>query len=84
MPANEALDLHEKARARLHLPIGSLFVNQVYPPFFRGRDGESYRRWRSELEERPEAESRLQSERAENEEAILACAESWKRARDSR
>ena len=58
-----------------------LFVNQVYPPFFRGRDGESYRRWRSELEERPEAESGLQRGRAENEEAILACAESWKKAR---
>ncbi len=81
MPTNEALDLYENARSRLHLPIGCLFVNQVYPPFFQGADGESYRRWRGKLEGRPEGEPPLPSERAKNEEAILACAESWKKAR---
>lgn len=81
MPANEAIDLYEKALSRLHLPIGRLFVNQVYPAFFQGADGESYRRWRHELEGRPEREPSLPSERAENEETILACAESWKEAR---
>jgi anion-transporting ArsA/GET3 family ATPase len=81
MPANEALDLHEKARSRLRLPIGCLFVNQVYPPFFEGADNESYRRWRGELEGRPEAGSTPQREWADREKAILACAESWKKTR---
>jgi anion-transporting ArsA/GET3 family ATPase len=81
MPANEAFDLYENARSGLHLPIGCVFVNQVYPPFFQGADGESYRRWRDELAERPEGEPALPSEREKNEEAILACAESWKKAR---
>jgi len=81
MPVNEALDLYENARSRLHLPIGCLFVNQVYPPFFQGADGESYRRWRGDLEGKPEADSALQGEWAEKEKAILACAESWKKTR---
>jgi anion-transporting ArsA/GET3 family ATPase len=81
MPANEALDLYEKARSRLHLPIGCLFVNQVYPPFFQGTDSESYRRWRGELKGRPEGEPASRSKQEQNEEIILACAESWKRAR---
>jgi anion-transporting ArsA/GET3 family ATPase len=81
MPVNEALDLYENARSGLRLPIGRLFVNQVYPPFFQGEDGESYRRWQRDLDGRPEAGSASQGEWAEHEKAILACAESWKRAR---
>jgi anion-transporting ArsA/GET3 family ATPase len=81
MPVNEALDLYEIARSRLHLPIGCLFVNQVYPPFFQGTDADSYRRWRGKLEGRPEGESPLHREWADRETAVLACAESWKKAR---
>lgn len=81
MPANEALDLYENARSGLRLPIGRLFVNQVYPPFFEGADNESYRRWRRDLEETPEAGSTPHREWADKEKAILACAESWKKAR---
>lgn len=81
MPVNEALDLHEKARSRLRLPIGCLFVNQVYPPFFESAERESYRRWRSHLEETPETGSLPEGKGAEKEGAILACAESWKKAR---
>jgi len=81
MPANEAIDLYENARSRLHLPIGRLFVNQVYPPFFQGRDGESYRRWRSELEKGPRRDSPKLDKRARRERALLACAESWEKTR---
>jgi len=81
MPVNEAVDLHKTARSRLHLPIGCLFVNQVYPPFFQGAEAESYRRWRSELEGMPEAVSPSQRGWAEKEKAMLACAESWNRTR---
>lgn len=81
MPVNEALDLHEIARSRLRLPMGCLFVNQVYPPFFQGTDGESYRRWRDELRGRPDAVSPSQKGWAEKEKAILACAESWYKTR---
>jgi anion-transporting ArsA/GET3 family ATPase len=81
MPVNEALDLYEKARSGLRLPVDRLFVNQVCPPFFQGEDGKRYQRWRSELEQRSEAESAPGSEWAEHEKAILACAESWKKAR---
>lgn len=83
MPVNEAFDLYETARFRLHLPVGCFFVNQVYPPFFRGKDAESYRRWRDELGGEPEAESAFQGEWAEHERAVLACAESWKKAREA-
>ena len=81
MPVNEAFDLYESARSKLHLPIGCLFVNQVYPPFFQGRDGESYLRWRSELEQELQENSPEQDECTRREKALLACAESWKRTR---
>jgi hypothetical protein len=61
--------------------MGRLFVNQVYPPFFEGADEESYRRWRRDQEETPEAGSTPHSEWADKEMAILACAESWKKVR---
>ncbi len=81
MPVNEAIDLYEKARSGLHLPIGRLFVNQVYPPFFQGKDGESYRRWRSEMEKGPRRDGSKQDEWERRERALLACAESWEKTR---
>ena len=81
MPVNEALDLYESARSTLRLPVGCLFVNQVYPPFFQGKDLESYRQWRGRLEKPSERKSSRQKKWADREEAILACAESWDRAR---
>ncbi len=81
MPTNEALDLHEKARSMLRLPTGCLFVNQVYPPFFEGSERDSYRRWQGRLVETAQNGSGDGSGEAAKERVILACAESWKRAR---
>ncbi len=81
MPVNEAQDLYDKARSRLGLPIGRLFVNQVYPPFFGDVDAESYQRWKEDLDAGAETGSAQKSRWAEKEKAVLACAESWKNAR---
>lgn len=81
MPVNEALELHERARSELHLPIGCLFVNQVYPPFFQDAEAESYRRWRNEVEEASETSPAPPNPWAGKERAVLACAESWRKAR---
>jgi anion-transporting ArsA/GET3 family ATPase len=83
MPVNEALELQRTARSRLHLPIGCLFVNQVYPPFFRDAEWESYRRWQRRLGKSSGAASPApnSSPWAERERSVLSCAESWRRTR---
>jgi anion-transporting ArsA/GET3 family ATPase len=83
MPVNEALDLHERARSRLRLPTGCLFVNQVYPPFFRNQEWESYRRWLRQLGQPLGTVSPTGGPRpwAGRERAVLSCAESWRRTR---
>jgi anion-transporting ArsA/GET3 family ATPase len=82
MPVNEAIELYESARSRLHLPIGCLFVNQVHPPFLDGSAYESYRKWQLDLSSSPEADSSQQEGWVQTERAVLACAESWKKARE--
>jgi anion-transporting ArsA/GET3 family ATPase len=81
-PVKEALELYEHARSGLHLPIGSLFINQVVPPFFRNSDHEIYRKWRSEVETTPETSPLRQERWIRQERAVLACAESWQRTRE--
>jgi anion-transporting ArsA/GET3 family ATPase len=81
MPVNEAIQLYENARSILHLPIGCLFVNQVVPPFFDGADEKSYREWQHGLDQTERRGSSLQKGWTQRERAVLACAESWKRAR---
>jgi len=81
MPVNEAVELYENARSSLRLPIGRLFVNQVVPPFFDGPDEKSYRKWQNGLDQTVKGGSSLQKGWTQRERAVLACAESWKRAR---
>ncbi len=81
MPVNEALDLHDKARSGLGLPVGRLFVNQVYPPFFQGQEERDYQRWKEDLYADAGTYSPMSSPWAEKEKAVLACAESWRIAR---
>lgn len=81
MPAKETVDLYAKARSVLRLPIGCLFVNQVYPPFFEGTDLRRYQKWRSDLERTAGAGSATQRKWAQRERALLACAESWRKTR---
>jgi anion-transporting ArsA/GET3 family ATPase len=82
MPVNEAIELYESARSRLHLPIGCLFVNQVYPPFLDGSAYESYGKWQHDLKNTAATESPEQNGRALMERAVLACAESWQKSRE--
>ena len=82
MPVNEAIELYESARSGLRLPIGCLFINQVYPPFFHGSDYESYRKWKHDLENTAKTGSRQERKEVQKERAVLACAESWQKARE--
>lgn len=72
MPVNEAMELRQNVGDRLRIPLGCLFVNQVYPAFFRGAELESYRTW-----------SRRVGESAcfPQENGIHAAAQSWERRR---
>ncbi len=84
MPVNEALELHEKISVSLKIPLGCLFVNQVYPPFFQDEDLVAFRSW----EETLARETKLSpgSERHPiqvRERAVLSCAESWERRREA-
>ncbi len=81
MPVNEAIELYEKTRSRLQLPIGCLFVNQVLPPFFQGEDARSYRKWRKDVEETSNKGLPSLKGWAQMDRTLLACAESWRRAR---
>jgi anion-transporting ArsA/GET3 family ATPase len=83
MPVNEALELHESARSTLGLPIGSLFINQVVPPFFDRSDYEDYRHWQEDVQEELQRDSRVQNGWADKERTLIACAESWKKVRES-
>jgi len=70
MPVNEALELRASVAQRLKMPLGILFVNQVYPPFFQGAERQAYDAWQARVETPggiPE------------EPGIRACAESWER-----
>lgn len=81
MPVNEAIELYEQTRSRLRMPIGCLFVNQVLPPFFQGKDARSYQKWQKGLEEEPKKGTPRQEGWARRERSVQACAESWRIAR---
>jgi anion-transporting ArsA/GET3 family ATPase len=81
MPVNEAVELYENALSGLRLPIGCLFVNQVIPPFFDGPEEKSYQQWKNGLEQRMKRGTPQEKGWTQTESAVLACAESWKRAR---
>lgn len=81
MPVNEAIELYEETRSRLHMPIGCLFVNQVLPPFFQGEEARSYRKWRKDVEETSKKGLPRPKGWAQAERTVLACAESWRKAR---
>jgi anion-transporting ArsA/GET3 family ATPase len=84
MPVNEAIELHETVSTRLGMPVGCLFVNQVYPPFLEGSDLESFRAWQEGLHrESAPAEPAPPGDPRAHERAILSCAESWKRRREA-
>lgn len=83
LPVNEAIELHESARSMLHLPIGCLFVNQVTPPFLDGSAYESYRKWQNDVKNTQAAASPQQQKWEQMEKAVLACAESWQKAREA-
>ena len=74
MPVNEALELREHITGRLKIPLGCLFVNQVYPPFFEGGDLEAYRAWSRRVNE---------AGAFPLEPGIHAAAQSWERRRQA-
>jgi len=81
MPVNEAIELYEKTSGPLRLPIGCLFVNQVFPPFFKGRDLEHFLAWKGQVEQETNGPSALTSLQR-RETSILSCADLWKSRRD--
>jgi anion-transporting ArsA/GET3 family ATPase len=80
MPVNEAVELWEKATATLHVPVGYLFLNQVYPAFFQGPDLESFSFWKARLAESLAAPG-TPNGWEQKELALLACADSWQERR---
>src|SRR5688572_8563375 len=42
MPVNETIELVERARAQLHVPLGAVFVNRVLPELFTHADEEVF------------------------------------------
>jgi len=84
MPVNEAVELHATISTRLAMPLGCLFVNQVYPPFLAGADLEAYRAWEKEGLPEPGPDQPLSPEDPRiHERSILACAQSWRRRRET-
>jgi hypothetical protein len=68
MPVNEGLELHAQVTRRLHVPLGYFFINQVYPVFFQGTEHNAFLAWKKSV---------TRANKHPEEEAILACAESW-------
>ena len=81
MPVNEAVELYEKSLNELRLPMGCLFVNQVFQPFFSGHDLERFRVWKQQVERETTGPAELSSIQKQ-ETWILSCAESWRRKRE--
>lgn len=82
MPVNEALELYEKGRFELRLPVGCLFVNQVAPPFFSGDSLERFFRWKAHVEAEAESPKSVLAGAVRSERELLACAESWRKRRE--
>ena len=83
MPVNEAVELHRTVSTKLSIPIGCIFVNQVFPPFFTGSDYESFLKWKTILSKAPQAPSDKNAPSVLEEQRILACAESWEKRKEA-
>jgi anion-transporting ArsA/GET3 family ATPase len=83
MPVNEAVELHDVVVSQLRIPIGCIFVNQVYPPFFRDREREAYRTWKASIRREQEIPDPGPDSTRDRERIVLACAESWQRRREA-
>ena len=83
MPVNESVDLYSKIKQRLKIPMGCLFINQVYPPFFRGSDLEAFTNWQKTVFRQDNNAKANQGVSNRDEQNILACAESWKQRREA-
>ncbi|MEW6443474.1 MAG: ArsA family ATPase [bacterium] len=81
-PVNEAIELHEEASRQLRLPVGCLFVNQLYPAFFQGPELDRFQLWTSQVE-KDKRESPDSSPALLQESALLRCALSWQRRRET-
>lgn len=82
MPVTEALELYEKARFELRMPIGCLFVNQVVPPFYSGESLERFNRWKAHVEAEIVSAKSALPRTVLSEKELLACAESWRKRRE--
>ncbi len=81
MPVNETIELFEKVSLQLHLPIGRVFINQAYPPFFEGLDSWRFAAWSDFISKKPPDAAHMFDYREQRERILLSCAESWQRRR---
>jgi len=69
MPVNETIELVDRARAELSVPLGAVFVNRVLPELFTHADEDTFEALR-----RPEAEARLRERAGSGVTAVLDAA----------
>jgi anion-transporting ArsA/GET3 family ATPase len=69
MPVNETIELVDRARAELSVPLGAVFVNRVLPELFTHADEDTFEALR-----RPEAEKRLRERAGSGVTAVLDAA----------
>lgn len=81
MPVNEAVELYEKGRFELRMPIGCLFVNQVIPPFYSGEPLDRFVRWKAHVEAEVASAKSSLPRTVQAEIDLLACADSWRKRR---
>jgi len=69
MPVNETIELVERAREELRVPLGAVFVNRVLPELFTHADEDTF-----EAVRRPEAEAQLRARAGTGVPAVLDAA----------
>jgi anion-transporting ArsA/GET3 family ATPase len=69
MPVNETIELVDRARAELSVPLGAVFVNRVLPELFTHADEDTFEALRH-----PEAETRLRERAGSGVTAVLDAA----------
>ena len=69
MPVNETIELVERAREELLVPLGAVFVNRVLPELFTHADEDTF-----EAVRRPEAETQLRERAGTGVPAVLDAA----------
>ena len=69
MPVNETIELVDRARAELRVPLGAVLVNRVLPELFTHADEDTFEALR-----RPEAETRLRERAGSGVTAVLDAA----------